>query len=384
MTHDGPTAAPLIELHRRAGAHLGDGVLPADFGDTDAEYRAARETAALFGRTARGVLDLVASAPGGPAADNPVGEFLDRIVSSHAARLGRGGGQRSCLLTAKGRLLGAFALYRLAGEDGASDAYRAVFPEALRESVVTGFRKYGLLSDVDAVDRTADVVCLSIEGPRAGDALAAACGGSCTEPGAELAIGAATIDGVTVDVVRLDVRPTGVVEPGGLELWVSPGAVGAVWEALAAAVESVGGRRAGGMAAEILRIEAGRARFGADRDEDSFPGEVCEDGALTYDKCYVGQEIVARTRTYGHVNRRLFHVLADDPAALVAGIALFGGDAGGDATEAGRITSSCRLPTSGRGLALASIRRDCWEANELRLESGAAVELRDLSPQASA
>ncbi len=58
--------------------------------------------------------------------------------------------------------------------------------------------------------------------------------------------------------------------------------------------------------AEILRVEAGRPRFGSDADESNLADEVGLDASISTTKgCYVGQEIVARMRTYGRVNRRL-------------------------------------------------------------------------------
>ncbi len=64
--------------------------------------------------------------------------------------------------------------------------------------------------------------------------------------------------------------------------------------------------RLGEAEAEVLRVEAGRARFGVDADDSNLPDEVGLQDAISTDKgCYVGQEIVARLRTYGRVSRRL-------------------------------------------------------------------------------
>jgi tRNA-modifying protein YgfZ len=58
--------------------------------------------------------------------------------------------------------------------------------------------------------------------------------------------------------------------------------------------------------AEILRVEGGRPRFGFDADGSNLADEVGLDASISMTKgCYVGQEIVARMRTYGRVNRRL-------------------------------------------------------------------------------
>ncbi len=58
--------------------------------------------------------------------------------------------------------------------------------------------------------------------------------------------------------------------------------------------------------AEVLRVEAGRPRFGQDADSANLADEVGLEAAISTTKgCYVGQEVVARLRTYGRVNRRL-------------------------------------------------------------------------------
>ena len=78
-------------------------------------------------------------------------------------------------------------------------------------------------------------------------------------------------------------------------------------ERLAKAVEVQGGCLAGRRATEIVRVEAGLPRFGADMDNNTLPPEAnLEIRAISYTKgCYIGQEIIARIRTYGRVNRSL-------------------------------------------------------------------------------
>jgi folate-binding protein YgfZ len=59
---------------------------------------------------------------------------------------------------------------------------------------------------------------------------------------------------------------------------------------------------------EALRIERGLPKWGAELDERTLPQEArLEVLAVDFDKgCYVGQEVVSRLRSVGHVNRRLF------------------------------------------------------------------------------
>ncbi len=102
--------------------------------------------------------------------------------------------------------------------------------------------------------------------------------------------------------------------------------------------------------AEALRIEAGRPRFGEDIDETNLPDEAGLDAAISATKgCYVGQEIVARRRTYGRVNRRL--VGFRFPAGpLARGTVLRRPEPSPvrpEPTEAGRVTSVARSPRFG-------------------------------------
>src|SRR5207248_4792230 len=76
-----------------------------------------------------------------------------------------------------------------------------------------------------------------------------------------------------------------------------------LWRAL----RESGAVAAGTSAFETLRIEAGTPIFGRDIDETNLPQEVGRtEKAISFTKgCYIGQETVARIRTYGHVNRSL-------------------------------------------------------------------------------
>lgn len=55
---------------------------------------------------------------------------------------------------------------------------------------------------------------------------------------------------------------------------------------------------------DVLRTEAGIPMYGVDIDETTTMPELGE-GGISYDKgCYIGQEVVAKTKYIGHVNRR--------------------------------------------------------------------------------
>jgi folate-binding protein YgfZ len=131
--------------------------------------------------------------------------------------------------------------------------------------------------------------------------------------------------------------------------------------------------------AESLRIEAGIPRWGAELTEETLPPEAGLDRtAIDYHKgCYIGQEVISRIKSVGHVNRRLAGFTAATP--LAAGMTLHPPEEPGK--TAGEITSaawSFGLETWG---ALGYLKRGFGHTALIaRSTDGAtvAVEVRDL------
>ena len=128
---------------------------------------------------------------------------------------------------------------------------------------------------------------------------------------------------------------------------------------------------------EVLRIEAGRPRWGAELTEDVIPLEAgLKDRAISTSKgCYVGQEVVIRVLHRGHVNRNLRGILTGDGALSQPGTELFrSADA---ATKAGRsvarITSSAFSPRLGRAIAIAYVRREVEPGEAILLGSADGI-----------
>jgi folate-binding protein YgfZ len=72
---------------------------------------------------------------------------------------------------------------------------------------------------------------------------------------------------------------------------------------------------------EAARIAAGVPRLGHDIDERTIPQEAfLEIDAVSFSKgCFVGQELVCRIDTRGHVNRYLRRIHAESGASLPVG-----------------------------------------------------------------
>ena len=61
---------------------------------------------------------------------------------------------------------------------------------------------------------------------------------------------------------------------------------------------------------EVLRVEAGQPRWGAELVETTIPLEASLDRALSYTKgCYIGQEVIARATHRGQMQRKLAGLL---------------------------------------------------------------------------
>jgi folate-binding protein YgfZ len=112
-----------------------------------------------------------------------------------------------------------------------------------------------------------------------------------------------------------------------------------------------------------VRVEAGEPVMDRDVDEKTIPQETgLEDESISFDKgCYLGQELVARIHSRGHVNRQLRGVIVEEQTPD-EGAQLFDGE-----REIGRLTSVTRSPHLGP-VGLALVRRE--------LEPGAAVTVR--------
>ena len=73
---------------------------------------------------------------------------------------------------------------------------------------------------------------------------------------------------------------------------------------------------------QVMRIEAGQPAYGAELSDDANPLEVGLSSFISFTKgCYIGQEVIARIRTYGQVAKALRGLrLPADAATLPANL----------------------------------------------------------------
>ncbi len=111
----------------------------------------------------------------------------------------------------------------------------------------------------------------------------------------------------------------------------------------------------GKTAREVLRIEAGIPIFGKDMDQKNIlPETGLEHSCVSYNKgCYIGQEVIARIKTYGAANFALMGLIIEGSDLPPYNGTLRLGD-----KKIGTIKSSVRSVSLGKIISLAYIQKD--------------------------
>jgi folate-binding protein YgfZ len=111
---------------------------------------------------------------------------------------------------------------------------------------------------------------------------------------------------------------------------------------------------------ELIRIENGIPRWGAELGPDTLPPEAGLDQTHVdyYKGCYIGQETISRLRSIGHVNRALTAFASPTGAPLAPGLLITtAGEAGAGARPLGQITSAAWSFALAKPIALGYLRR---------------------------
>jgi aminomethyltransferase len=313
----------------------------AAYGAESAEHAALRATAGVFDLSFRSRLCLV-------GADRV--RFLHGQVTNDVKQLRVGAGCYAALTTAKGKMQSDLNVLCL------PDELLLDFEPGLTATVAQRIEKFIVADDVQVVDVAPHYGLLSVQGPRA-EVVVQALGFFPDIPAARLSSVKLADSNLGEIYLASHARLSLAPEVQGFDLFVPVNALGAVADKLIAAAKNIGGCPCGWTAFEAARIEAGIPRFGTDMDETNLPLECgIESRAISYHKgCYIGQEVINRIHSIGHVNRELRHLcLAEDLKALpLKGDKLFHAD-----KEVGHITSAAFSPVARSNFALGYVRRE--------------------------
>jgi folate-binding protein YgfZ len=155
----------------------------------------------------------------------------------------------------------------------------------------------------------------------------------------------------------------------GVDVFCAADATGSVRATLIAA----GATEVSEAAAELVRVESGRPRYGVDLDENVIPQEAgLNERAVSFTKgCYVGQETVARLFYRGKPNRHLRGLKLSAPVEPGTPVRL-------GEKEVGRVTSVAVSPVHGP-IGLALVRRQAEPGATLEAGGGdVAAEVVEL------
>lgn len=308
------------------------------------QHRAVREGAGLRDRSDLGKAEVEG---------RDRASFLQGMLSNDVKALGPGQGCAAAFLDAQGKVMALLRVYAMA------DRLLLELPPRLTEKTLQLLDKYLISEKVSFESKDEAYAVLSLQGPRAQPLLEGLAGESlqaAPHAHSEVALG-----GIKARVIQRS--EFGAVP--GFFLWVGSDDGAALTRALLEA----GAVTVNDDAAEVLRVEGGEPVYGIDVDDTVLLPELRRDDLVSYTKgCYIGQELVARVKYRGHVNRALAGLRLEGDTVPPPGTRVMA-----EGKEIGRVTSSARSLALGVPIALGYLRRE-------HLEPGAQVTVGSGDP----
>jgi tRNA-modifying protein YgfZ len=295
------------------------------------EYAVLTEGCGLVDRSERGKLALTGA---------DVKAFLNGQVTNDIEALTPGSGCYAAFLTHKGKMLGDLRVL---------DATEALLLDTERIALQALFdmiRRFSVGYDVELHKRTVQSALFSLVGPRARDVV----------PGVP--------DFEHAHVEMTGSPPTRAIATAeGVDVLCDAEDA----ERARAALVDAGAVAVSEDAAEVVRVERGRPRYGIDMDDGTIPQEAAlNERAVSFTKgCYVGQETVARLHWKGKPNRGLRGLRLSEPVA--PGDELRRGE-----KVVGRVGTAVVSPAHGP-IALAIVRREAEIGDTLAVGEGGAT-----------
>ncbi len=286
--------------------------------------------------------------------------FLNGLVTNDMKTLGENQWMPAVFPTVQGRLIGAVRMVRV------RDGFLIDTDAASYEAVLKTISRFTLAGDFRVTDLTDRSALMTVQGKRAAEVVESVVGMSVSNMARN---GAAELEWQGGRLTIL--RATHTAEDG-FDVLSEPNQAAALKQGFGdAGVQPVSEE-----AFEMLRLEAGIARYGRDMDETNVVVETNLDDAVSYTKgCYVGQEIIVRIKHRGHVAKKLTGLKFDTNSPVEPGAIL----KSNDNKEAGRVTSTAFSPKLGSTIGLGYVRYEYLAAGtNVSLENGIAATIHEL------
>jgi folate-binding protein YgfZ len=344
---------PLIETHRAAGAQITEYngfVLPETFSEFGKEYRAAKESVALFDTNWQAMFFL---------AGRDRVPYLHNISSQNIRDLGAGRGALGLLLNPQGHILAELEVYAL------PQKLLVLSHAAFRVRTFATLKKYIIGSQVQIDDQTDQMGSIAIEGPRALEVASEL--GAAVADAPEMSVVEFAIDGALCYCLKRS-----HFGRSGMQLIIGREKLPAIWERLLQSVRTRGGEPIGMAALNALRLEAGVPWFPADFNDAQIPHEAAVEAThISFTKgCYTGQEIVERVRARGHVNRKRVQLKFSAETPPAAGTKLRANGA-----EIGHVTSAAFSPSASATIGMGYVRREQFAPGSVIEFDGGTAEV---------
>jgi folate-binding protein YgfZ len=280
------------------------------------EYEVVRDGGA-------GLIDLSAARGRIRVSGSEATMFLNGLITNDVKNLAQNRWIPAVFPTVQGRLIGAVRVIR-----GSEPEFLIDTEAATHEAVLKTISRFTLAGDFKVADVTNETALLTVQGQGAAEILAKQ-----FEQVDLPQNGVVQTDGITI------IRASHTGEDG-FDIFIDAARKAELLQAL----ETAGAQPIGEDTFEILRIEAGIARFGQDMDETNVVPETNLDDAVSYTKgCYVGQEIIVRIKHRGHPAKKLTALRFETDQQIEAGAVI----RSTDNQEIGRVTSAVISPRQG-------------------------------------
>lgn len=333
------SAIPLLSLHQAADAEFMEEAgyqIPASYGDAVAEHLACRESAVVIDLSHRGNLCF---------SGLDTEEFLHRMLSNRVKELKPGEGAYNTFLTRQGKFISDLYMYK-----SETFVVASVAP-GTADTLAEEIDRFIIMDQVEVANETENSFCFGLFGPSSRDILSETGIG---EPSPE------EHSHTTSDNMMI-ARELWTGENGYLLMGPRENADSA-WCALSDA----GANPAGVAAFESLTLEAGVPLFGKDMTSAVNPMQAgLEEKAIDFEKgCYIGQEVIAKIKYLGQVNRGLVGLKVSGETTPEAGAAVYS-----DEKNIGSITRAAYCPTVDAILAFSYLPRAHMETGvEVRVD----------------
>ncbi len=226
--------------------------------------------------------------------------FLHGMVTNDVLALSKGQGCRAVMLTAKGKMLGDLNIYQIGEDSLLLSMDGQVYP-----AILSALERHLIMDDATVTNVSEQFGQVGIYGDGSRQALALLL----DLPPSELPTH--FYEYVEVHLQggvehKLSIARTNDLGMEEYTLFATP----SVLQELLRLFPTYEISELSESEAELLRIESGIPKYGVDMNEERLPLEANLQHAISFTKgCYLGQEVIVRVTSRGHINRKLVGLL---------------------------------------------------------------------------